>query len=392
VERYKSFGLSVKDTNLPTEATADIEKMRETLEMIVKQSEELSDAKKQQADSISLLEEASNARGIMARDNFDESRWKNKIVDVREKMAASRATVMNVVEDVKPSQNTTVAVVVTTPTPVAIVPISDTSEADKRKKDLSKNVKGVSKEQSKSPIKPVVVPTVQPNKEVATVEKPTENPTVIPEKTPEKIIMKPVEKSPVVIEKTVAVVEKPVEKPPVVVEKPTPVAEKPVEKPPVVPEKTPEVKRDPLFNASPVSAGGNETTNTPVGEKSVDTENDTPPPTVEKPKTLPTPEIPVSNNVVSNDPVSIGSLKEYATRTVQPSYPAIAKSMRMTGTVKIDFIVDEKGDVTTIQSSTGPDMLKRAAIDALKKWKFKPFERDGQPAKATGFVSFNFAL
>jgi uncharacterized membrane protein len=45
VERYKSFGLSVKDTSLPTEATAEIEKMRETLEMIVKQSEELSDAK-----------------------------------------------------------------------------------------------------------------------------------------------------------------------------------------------------------------------------------------------------------------------------------------------------------------------------------------------------------
>jgi periplasmic protein TonB len=384
VERYKSFGLSVKDQSLPTEATAEIEKMRETLEMIVKQSEELSDAKKQQDDSISLLEEASTARSVMARDDFDASRWKNKIVDVREKMATSRATVVNVVEDVRPKE--TVAVVVSTPTPapVAIVPISDT-KTDKKKKDLSKNMKGISSEPARTPIKPKdqpvipqVIPNNQNNQTVATVEKPS---AVI-----EKVIEKPIEKTPVVVEK-------PVEKPPVTVEKkvePTVAAvEKPIEKPPVVPEKTPEVKRDPFFNAAPVSTGGSETTVSTI-EKPVAENNDTPPvaPT-EKPKTLPTPD---AGTPVSNDPVQIGSLKEYATRVVQPSYPAIAKSMRMTGTVKIDFTVDEKGDVATIQSSSGPDMLKRAALDALKKWKFKPFERDGQPAKAVGYVSFNFAL
>jgi periplasmic protein TonB len=370
VERYKSFGLSIKDQSLPTEATAEIEKMRETLEMIVKQSEELSDAKKQSDDSISLLEEASTARSVMARDDFDASRWKNKIVDVREKMATSRATVVNVVEDVKPKE--TVAVVVTTPTPapVAIVPISDT-KTDKKKKDLSKNMKGISSEPSRSPIKPkdqpVIPPVIPNNQNVAVVEKPS-----------------------VVIEK---VIEKPVEKPPVTVEKkvePTvATVEKPIEKPPVVPEKTPEVKRDPFFNATPVSTGGNETTVSTIEKPAPVEDKDTPPTSpTEKPKTLPTPE----TSVVSNDPVQIGSLKEYATRIVQPSYPAIAKSMRMTGTVKIDFTVDEKGDVTTIQSSSGPDMLKRAALDALKKWKFKPFEKDGQPAKATGYVSFNFAL
>ncbi len=377
VERYKSFGLSIKDQNLPTEATAEIEKMRETLEMIVKQSEELSDAKKQSDDSISLLEEASTARSVMARDDFDASRWKNKIVDVREKMATSRATVVNVVEDVKPKE--TVAVVVSTPTPapVAIVPISDT-KTDKKKKDLSKNMKGISSEPSRSPIKPKdqpVIPPVTPNNNqtVAVVEKPS------------AVIEK-------VIEKPTVTVEKPVEKTPVVVDKPVEktvaTVEKPIEKTPVVPEKTPEVKRDPFFNASPVSNGGSETTVSTIEKPTENT--DTPPvnPT-EKPKTLPTPE---TTAAISNDPVQIGSLKEYATRVVQPSYPAIAKSMRMTGTVKIDFTVDEKGDVSTIQSSTGPDMLKRAALDALKKWKFKPFEKDGQPAKAIGYVSFNFAL
>jgi periplasmic protein TonB len=382
VERYKSFGLSVKDQNLPTEATAEIEKMRETLEMIVKQSEELSDAKKQQDDSISLLEEASTARSVMARDDFDASRWKNKIVDVRERMATSRATVVNVVEDTRPNPNTVAVVQQPTPTPVAIVPIS-TSKEDKKKKDLSKNLKSVASEPSRSPIKPKDLPPIPTNTNIPVVEKPVDKPSVVIEKSAEKTAVRTIEKPvdpPVVIEKkvdppTVAVVEKPIEKPPV--------------------ETATEVKRDPFFNAAPVSAGGNDTNSSTVS-KTVEKptgegDNETPPPTntvAEKPKTLPTP----TDTPVSGSPIQVGSLKEYALRIVSPTYPPIAKNMRIIGTVKIDFTVDEKGDVTAIQSSSGPDMLKRAAIDALKKWKFKPFERDGQITKASGFVTFNFAL
>jgi TonB family protein len=87
-----------------------------------------------------------------------------------------------------------------------------------------------------------------------------------------------------------------------------------------------------------------------------------------------------------------GSAREYATQVTEPTYPSIAKSMRMTGTVKIDFVIDEKGNVATIFNTTGPDLLKRSSIDALKKWKFKPFEKDGVPVKAIGFIEFNFEL
>jgi TonB family protein len=87
-----------------------------------------------------------------------------------------------------------------------------------------------------------------------------------------------------------------------------------------------------------------------------------------------------------------GSVREYATQVTEPTYPSIAKTMRMTGTVKIDFVIDEKGNVATIFNTTGPDLLKRSSIDALKKWKFKPFEKDGVPVKAIGFIEFNFEL
>jgi TonB family protein len=90
--------------------------------------------------------------------------------------------------------------------------------------------------------------------------------------------------------------------------------------------------------------------------------------------------------------MSIGSLLPYVTKQQAPIYPPAAKSMRTTGVVTVAVTVDEQGNVAQVDSVTGPGMLQSAAKDAIRKWHFKPFVRDGQPVKATGFVSFNFAL
>jgi len=94
----------------------------------------------------------------------------------------------------------------------------------------------------------------------------------------------------------------------------------------------------------------------------------------------------------SADPVPVGSLIEYATQKINPVYPTAARTIRMGGVVRVDILVSEEGKVASVQSTTGPAMLQRAALDAVMKWKFKPFTRDGQPVKATGFVNFSFNL
>ena len=92
-------------------------------------------------------------------------------------------------------------------------------------------------------------------------------------------------------------------------------------------------------------------------------------------------------------PMEVGSsLIAYATRQQAPVYPAAAKNMRATGVVKVEVTIDENGEVTQIQKASGPTLLQAAAKDAIRKWKFRPFVRDGQPVKAIGFVNFNFAL
>ena len=60
--------------------------------------------------------------------------------------------------------------------------------------------------------------------------------------------------------------------------------------------------------------------------------------------------------------------------------------------VTVTVLVDEQGNVADIQNVTGPGLLQSAAKDAIRKWHFKPFIRDGQPVKAVGYVSFNFTL
>jgi len=91
-------------------------------------------------------------------------------------------------------------------------------------------------------------------------------------------------------------------------------------------------------------------------------------------------------------PVAVGSLTSKAKQRISPTYPAIARAARVTGTVTVYLIVNEKGEVETVQKLEGPMQLQQAAADAARRWRFNPTLIDGQPVRVTGYVSFNFAL
>ena len=91
-------------------------------------------------------------------------------------------------------------------------------------------------------------------------------------------------------------------------------------------------------------------------------------------------------------PVSVGSLIDMATQRVNPSYPQTAKGARITGVVTVLVEVDQNGAVSTVQSTSGPVMLRQAAMDAARRWKFRPTLIDGQPVRVVGFINFNFTL
>jgi TonB family protein len=100
-----------------------------------------------------------------------------------------------------------------------------------------------------------------------------------------------------------------------------------------------------------------------------------------------------ASDPASDKPVDLGSsLLAYATNRPSPVIPPAARAMHTSGIVRVDVTIDEKGDVVDVQKTSGPGLLRAAAKDAIKKWKFRPYMRDGQAVKVSGFVNFNFTL
>lgn len=89
-------------------------------------------------------------------------------------------------------------------------------------------------------------------------------------------------------------------------------------------------------------------------------------------------------------------LEDEATRHLvvhpDPIYPAIAKAARLQGVVLIHADVNEQGAVTKVEAIGGPPMLRSSAIDAVNKWRYRPFETDGKPVAVKIVVSVAFSL
>ena len=91
-------------------------------------------------------------------------------------------------------------------------------------------------------------------------------------------------------------------------------------------------------------------------------------------------------------PVSGGVLNGTALNLPPPAYPEAAKRMRTQGVVSVDVILDETGKVVAANASSGPPILREAAVQAALKAKFSPTKLSGQPVKVSGVINYKFAL
>lgn len=132
-ERYRNLGLSINDRNLPLEALNDLEKMRETVEIVITQSKEMSADKAKTSTALMLMEEATNARVSISRDDYDARRWRDAVADSREQVANSRSVIISAVDgtstpaSVQPKQQTA-ALPNNSTTAAAIIPVSNPAE------------------------------------------------------------------------------------------------------------------------------------------------------------------------------------------------------------------------------------------------------------------------
>jgi TonB family protein len=90
--------------------------------------------------------------------------------------------------------------------------------------------------------------------------------------------------------------------------------------------------------------------------------------------------------------ISGGLVTGKAKTLPQPQYPESARIAKITGEVKVQVLIDEKGTVISAKAVDGVEdlALRQASEAAAMKATFSPTLLSGQPVRVSGVISYNF--
>ncbi len=89
-------------------------------------------------------------------------------------------------------------------------------------------------------------------------------------------------------------------------------------------------------------------------------------------------------------PLSTGVSGGQLIRRVEPDYPVQARLLHLKGKVVVAALVNENGTVGEVKVVDGPQMLAPSVVEAVKQWRYKPYELDGKPVKSEVTIEVNF--
>ncbi len=79
-------------------------------------------------------------------------------------------------------------------------------------------------------------------------------------------------------------------------------------------------------------------------------------------------------------------------KTVRAVYPYQAVQDRMQGQVRIKLLITEQGDVESAEVVEGDEVFRESALESVKKWKYKPYIRNGKPVRVSTTVNVDFVF
>jgi protein TonB len=86
--------------------------------------------------------------------------------------------------------------------------------------------------------------------------------------------------------------------------------------------------------------------------------------------------------------VMVGNLLE----KTMPQYPAIARAAGIQGVVVLQATISQNGLIQNLRVISGPPMLQRAAMDAVRSWRYKPYLLNGVPVEVETTINVVFNL
>lgn len=108
----------------------------------------------------------------------------------------------------------------------------------------------------------------------------------------------------------------------------------------------------------------------------------------------PAPPVAFASPEVPAQPVKAGGQLQMpkAISSPPPAYPDMARAQGVEGTVMMDALIDATGAVADVKVTSGPMVLRQAAMNALRRWKYQPAHLNGQPTSVHMNVSINFTI
>jgi len=77
---------------------------------------------------------------------------------------------------------------------------------------------------------------------------------------------------------------------------------------------------------------------------------------------------------------------------VQPEYPPLAIQTRTQGQVVLRAVISRGGTIENLQVVSGHPLLVRAALEAVRQWRYRPYVLNGEPVEVETQVTVNFVL
>lgn len=95
---------------------------------------------------------------------------------------------------------------------------------------------------------------------------------------------------------------------------------------------------------------------------------------------------------VARRPLTSHMMEGNLVHRVQPEYPPTARMARIQGSVVLRAIISKEGAIENLQVVRGHPMLVKAAIDAVRQWRYRPYVLNDSPIEVETEVTVNFIL
>jgi len=109
---------------------------------------------------------------------------------------------------------------------------------------------------------------------------------------------------------------------------------------------------------------------------------------------VPQPPPPQSLKTVQPQRIRMGGIVSAARLVyqVKPEYPALARMARIEGDVEFEAVISKAGTIEELQALKGHPLLVKAALDAVRQWRYQPTLLDGEPVEVLTEITVNFRL